>query len=167
MASRLIIMILFALNSQVLSAQDSSPYSVIRALSSEMNSKFPILDSLYPVKSYDLSSKDYSYLSKKEKKEIKRVLKKQLGYSLREDSLQDRILIAASPIFHAFKDFDSTASILIEKTQPFFMISNPVFFARQRKAIINVSLIRGYGYTYILEKTGEEWKIVKSIYGWM
>ncbi len=149
-------------------AQHGDEYRVLRALHSEMNAKFPLLDSLYPIQTINLSGKGYEILKRKEKRKIRKQIGKQEGYKLVHDSLpEERVLIPALQIFQAFRNFDSTASLLIEKTQPFFMVSNPIFFSKSKKAIVIVSLIRGYGNTYILGKNGSEWKILKSIYGWM
>jgi hypothetical protein len=159
--------ILLVLFSYVVTGQTRNPYEIIRTLEKQMNVKYPIVDSLYPFAVEKFNGKDWSILTNKEKRKLKRTVKSEKGIKLNKDSLPDRILIPSLPIFAAFTNFDSTGSKLIEQYQPFYMLSNPVFFANSTKAIIALSLIKGFGYTYVFEKRNNDWVIIKSIYRWM
>src|SRR5690606_2412646 len=124
-------------------------------------------DSLFPIQTNKISGDILGVLNKKERKELKRATKNKKGFKLNPDSLKGITLIPAIPIFEALAKFDSTSAKLIDENQPFYMASAPIFFHNNSKAIINLSLIKGFGSSYIFEKRGDNWVLVKEIYGWM
>jgi hypothetical protein len=162
----LILSLLLALTMTGLS-QSTSPYVIITTLGSQMDKKYPMLDSLFPLRKINLKEKEWDSLSKKDKRTIKREISTAQGYKLDSDSLQGYKLLAALPVFQGFSNFDSAASKRIEQNQPFYMISTPVFLDDSKKCIVLVSLIRGFGYSYILERKNYKRIILRSIYGWM
>jgi hypothetical protein len=147
-------------------AQKGNPYDILAALSEKMNIKYPILDSLIPLHSSNVGNNDSNGLTRGEKREFRIAVRHASGFRLISDSLKEWKLLPALPILKVFENFDSAGSVLIEKQKPFYMISNPIFL-RQGKVIVNVNLIRGYGYTYILEWKNGKWAILKEIYNWM
>jgi hypothetical protein len=129
-----------------------------------LNTKFPIVDTLAPLKK--IRKEDLNFLTKKELKELRKASVKSKGIKLSKDSISNYTLFPAEPIFKAFQNFDSASSKLFEN-QSYYLLSTPLFFSKNTKALIHISLIRGYGSLYILEKKEGNWKVVKSIFQWM
>ena len=65
---RVYIVLSLSLLSYSVSGQTENPYEIIRLLAKEMNSKYPIVDSLYPFAITNFSGKDWNILTNKEKK---------------------------------------------------------------------------------------------------
>jgi hypothetical protein len=164
---RILIITFFSLFSYTVSGQSGNPYEIIRALAKQMDTNYPIVDTLYPFVIASFTGKDWNVLTGKEKRRLKYVVKKEKGIKLSQDSLPDRKLIPSSSIFEAFENVDSTGIKVIEQYQPFYMLTYPLFFAGNTKAIVALNLIKGFGYTYIFERRNNDWVIIKSIYRWM
>lgn len=168
MTNRTILIIaLISSFSYTVCGQSGNPYEIIRALEKQMNSNYPIVDSLSPFLITSFTGKDWNSLTAREKRKLRRAVKEQMGIKLNQDSLPHRKLIPSFPVFEAFANLDSSGIRMIEQQQPFYMLSNPLFFAGNSKAIVDLSLIRGFGYTYILERRNNDWVIIESIYRWM
>ncbi|HVU58101.1 MAG TPA: hypothetical protein VHD83_23735 [Puia sp.] len=163
----LTVSILFTHVSDLAKAQNGAPYEVLRVLAIQMNPKFPVLDSLYPFHSTDFNGAAWAILSKDEKRELKKRTKQSFGVKISSDSLTGTTLIPALPVFMAFAKADSPSLRFIEQTQPFYMISAPVFIHNNTKAVVFLSLIKRFGTTYILQKKDRKWTILKDIYEWM
>ena len=158
----------FSIDNAIAQGVNPNPYDIINALSNEINSKFPVLDSLYPSKKIDVKGEILdTFFTRKEKKEIREASTRATGFRLSNSILTNKKLIPAEPIFKAFINPDSANLKLIEEAKPFYMLSNPIFFHHQTKAIISLSLIKGFGSTFILEKREGKWIVIKQIYEWM
>jgi len=147
-------------------AQKENPYGVLTAISQKFNLKYPVLDSLIPLHSSDMTNDNSSGLTKGEEREFGNAVRQARGFRLNSDSLREWKFLPALPILKVFETFDSFGSALVEKQKPFYVISNPIFL-RHGKAIVNVNLIGSYGYTYILEWKNGKWVILTEIYNWM
>lgn len=150
-----------------LQAQEKETTAVIRALSEKINPAYPVLDSLYPITALKLSDKKWQGLSSREKKELRTALKKTKGLRLTSDVLPGKKLIPGEVLYNAFTHPDTANMKVMEENQPFYMLSAPVFFRQNTKAIIFFSLIKGFGTTFILERKNDSWTVKESIYGWM
>ena len=149
-------------------AQKTSPYVIINSLSEQISPNYFILDSLVALKRINLTKKDFQFLTKEDKKEIKKSLRfSSNGFKLTKDSLIGKKLYSASIVFRSFLNNDSLDEKEIERIQPFYIISNPLFFEKETKVIIEVMLTQHLGYMYILEKKNDKWEVVKTIYEWM
>jgi hypothetical protein len=148
-------------------AQYSNPYDVINCMEEQINSKFYILDSLTALKKLNLKKSSFDFLKKKEKREIKQLLREATGFKLSPDSLTGKKLYSANAVFDSFEKYDSLKEKEIEKIQPFYIVSNPIFFNRNKKAVIFVILSRDAGCLYFLEKKASKWAVIKSILQWM
>ena len=145
-------------------AQKNNPYELINNIPQILNAKFAIIDSLVPMTK--INKKELMFLSKKELKELKKLSLKSEGMKIDYDSIVNYTLFPAETIFKAFEYFDSTA-IQLFKDKSYYLLSNPLFFSGGSKVIMRVSLIKGYGSLYILERKENEWKVLKNIYQWM
>jgi hypothetical protein len=164
---RTLAVIFFSWSYCTVSGQNGNPYEIVRTLARQMEASYPIVDSLCPFSISTFHGKDWSFLKNKEKRNLKKAVKAGNGIRIHQDSLQNLRLISAHLIFEAFSNFDSTSLKVIEKNQPFYMLSNPLFFAKNSRAIVALTLIKGFGYTYIFEKRNHNWIVIKSIYRWM
>ena len=147
-------------------AQKVTPYNIINALSAQLKTTYPVADSLYPVRTIDFELKGWEYLGAAEKNELRKSLRTTKGFKLNPDSLKNYKLIPSKPIFQAFLHPDSLNLRSITR-EPFYLVSNPVFFNNHTKAAIFLSLVRGFAYCVILERKNNVWSVVKYIYGWM
>lgn len=146
-------------------AQDIEILEVLKTLSTKMNLKLSVADTLYPLK---ISKSVFSlHLLKYEIKEIKKHNKRQKGKKLDQSWLDGVNFISAKLIYEAFKKLDSVNTDYIEKNKPFYLISNPLFFSNQKKAIVDIDLIGSGGYTYLLLKKDNEWFIEEEIVRWI
>jgi len=143
MIKRFIIFLSFSIIIKTSGAQCNSPYSVLKALSSQLNKNYPLLDSLHPLSKIDFGSTEWSGVSKKDKKKIRKTIAHGKGYGLHRDSLSGFKFISALPIYTAFETFDSSSLETIKKNKPCYMISNPIFFKNNTRCYIMVSLIGG------------------------
>ena len=164
---KILIIILQSSLSYTVCGQSDNPYEIIRALASQMDSKHPIVDSLCPFVISSFTGREWNGLTAREKRKLMRAVKKGMGIKLTQDSLPSRKLIPSSPLFEAFANPDSWGIRLIEQQQPFYMLSHPLFFAGNTKAIVTLILIRGFSYTYIFERRDDNWVMIESIYGSM
>lgn len=133
----------------------------------QLNSKFYLLDSLTALKKLNFKKSDFDFLTKKEKKEIKFLLNQTNGFKLDKDSLSDRKIFPASTVFNSFEKYDSASEAIIKKIQPFYIISNPVFFSSNNKALILVILSKDAGCLYFLNRKLNTWEVFKTVYLWM
>lgn len=165
MFSRIIFSILIVVYScSNSSAQNTEIKDILRVVEQKMNTALLVTDSLQPFYPKGLGKK--LGLSKKEIKEIKKKAKLQHGLKLDKSYTESLNFIAAEPLYTAFNKLDSESLQLIEKKKPFYLLSVPIFFRDANKAIIDVTLIGGYGTTYILEKKESHWVIIKEIIRW-
>jgi hypothetical protein len=165
--SKSITVIILSFFSHSLSAQSCDICTIFKTLEQlqKINLKFPVIDSLHPTSTKNLSSD--LQLTKKELKEIKKVGKTQRGISLDSSYFKSFKIIPALPIYKAFNNTDTVNLKFIEASKPFYIISNPLFFSKNQKAIIDVDFIGSGGYTYILEIKGSKWVICKEILRWV
>jgi hypothetical protein len=163
----LVITLVFSSNAN---SQRTELRKVFDALKKEMNSKLSITDSLCPTV---IDSKKFSkenpqlHLSSKELKEIKSKSKKQKGLKLDGDLFEGFNFISADLIYQGLENFnnDSVAARYLKESRPFYIVSRPIFFSGDTKAIFHLTLIGngGFGTSYFMVKQNDGWVIQKGI----
>ena len=148
-----------------INAQASNQYEIINnILYKDFNNKIPILDSLFPLQKMPFLKKDFTFFSKKEIKELKNSIRHSKGLKLNKDLLGFKNIIPAVPIFNAFKNLNDTINLnIVAKAKPFYILSTPIIFSNDTKAIISVLLMGGFSTTYIIERKKGRWEIDKNI----
>lgn len=160
----LITILLFAFSNSLI-AQTCKSCEIFQSLQQKINFQFPIVDSLHPIDTRNLNPN--LGLTKKEIKELKKNGKLQRGLTLNSSNIKGAKTIPANSIYKAFKKMDSTNLKFIEQNKPFYLISNPLFFSNNCKAIVDVDLIGRGGYTYLLKRENGKWIIIKEIIRWI
>jgi hypothetical protein len=154
-------------NAQLCIGQERNTYAVLNGLSSKIDSNIPIVDSLYPSKLLGLLKREQKLFTKKEVNELRKNLKRSVGFKLKQDSINWGQLIPAKPLMNFIYDSDSSNLKLVEKSKPFCIISAPIFFNNNSKVLISIDVIGSYGYSYIMQRVNDKWIILKEIFRWV
>lgn len=145
-------------------AQDT--YEIIRAVTSHINPNISILDTLPPFGSLALKSKSafkakaWDTLTRAERRELRRNAKKDKGQRIDENLLPSRNVI---PTLHAMMpSLNGYPNPILYYTTPYYLIDNPILFSNNTKAVVFVTIIRGFSGSYLLEKKQGKWIVLKE-----
>lgn len=145
--------------SSICRPQQGSPYEIIQALikNNEISTSTPLLDSLTPWGNINIQDKVWNILTTEEKAELVATVKVANGYKLHSDTLKNIRLLPSTEFLQSFRNFDAYTLELINKSKPFYWISNPIFLHQNSKAIFSVFTVTGLCVSYIYEKRNGEW----------
>lgn len=163
MKKTIFIFVLIIFSSAVFS-QTYNPYPIINSLLSKENAQLPLLDSAYKMLSLNFKSKGWSFLSKTEKKELKKAIKRASGFRINQDSVGQYKLISSEKVFSILThpDFGKDSNVTSQLPHS-YQVTAPVFFDDGNKAVSHVHLIKGNSYYAVLEKKDEKWVVIKEV----
>lgn len=149
-------------------AQEKDTYDILKNLVTKINKSISIADSSYPLEKYMLINSFQEFdLTRKEKRELLKNLKKTKGIRISQVQMADLKLVSADTIFKLLEHVDTTNWEYFESIKPFYLFSAPVFFDHNNKAFVSLDLIGGMGYTILYYKINNEWVVYTEKIRWV
>ncbi|HET6256220.1 MAG TPA: hypothetical protein VFE32_19235 [Puia sp.] len=160
------LILMFSLIGEKAVAQHTDIMEALAKEGGKINTKLPIIDSLLPFKvnKMQLSNlREKFALTKNEASEIHKIIEKSRGERLNATEMPGTLLISASLLYNG----DTLNVSFMGKNKPFYILSIPILFDHGEKAVIDVDLVGGGGYTYLLIKQQGQWVVEKEIVRWV
>lgn len=136
------------------------------ARNGKINTKLPIIDSLLTFKASKKQLSDIQKkfdLSSREVSEIHELSKRNKGEKLNVSDIPGTTLISALLWYKG----DTSRVTFMERYKPFYILSIPTVFGHGDMAVVDIDLIGGGGYTYLLIKQQGQWVIKGELVRWV
>jgi hypothetical protein len=133
-----------------------------------MNPNLPVIDSLVPFSNNNnmsLYQKAFQ-LSGSELREVKSTTLGK-GEKISEQEFNGAPVINGDFYFKSLAKADSADLRILRQKKPFYVISLPLYFDDNQKALIDVDLIGRVGVTYLFVKKDGKWIIAQSYMRWV